>query len=355
MGVKSLNYLKFIVKRLLFGVLSFFLILLMYSAVLNTLLDATAQAQIFDMVMGYMMSNKINIEDQSEIPIIKKEIENSIRHSMWLDKPVFLRVFKRAYDSFTLNFGESATMRTKSRSRLVKDLIFENAPGTLILFGISSLTSIFLGFFLGTAKAKKPGSPFDLSSSILTMLLYGTPSWWLGSIMILIFSYTLKIFPSGAFHSSPAPEGMLPAFFDRVFHLALPLLTMIIIGFWGVGYIVKNLILSTLQEDYITSARARGIPERKVLLNHAARASAPPIVTMAALQVVFSINGNIPTEKIFSWPGLGTLLWEAITANDIPLMMGTLTFLTLLFVGAVVILDLIYCFLDPRIKTGHSV
>jgi peptide/nickel transport system permease protein len=128
--------------------------------------------------------------------------------------------------------------------------------------------------------------------------------------------------------------------------------TLVILGFWGRAYITRNIVLSTLQEDFIMSARARGLSERRILFGHTLRAAAPPIVTMSLLALLGSVGGALIFEGIFSWPGLGNLYWVAVQQNDIPVLMGNLTVTTALYIGGLAFLDLIYGFLDPRVKVG---
>jgi len=130
------------------------------------------------------------------------------------------------------------------------------------------------------------------------------------------------------------------------------MLTLFLIGFWSLGFVVRNIVLGILQEDYIMSARARGIPENKVLFGHTMRTAAPPLITIALLTLLASISGNIIFEGIFSWPGLGNLYWIAIQQNDIPVLLADLAITTAIYQAGLIFLDLIYGFLDPRIKIG---
>jgi peptide/nickel transport system permease protein len=191
----------------------------------------------------------------------------------------------------------------------------------------------------------------DKSTSVATMIVFGMPSWWLGMIMIMFFAYVLKLFPSGGMHSVPTPEGFA-YFLDYVYHLILPVFTLVLLGFWGNAFLTRNIVLGTLQEDFIMSARARGIPEKNILFGHTLRTSAPPIITMALLSLLGSIGGNLVFEGIFSWRGMGNLYWSAVQSNDIPVLIGNLAVTTGIYMIGLVILDLIYGFLDPRIKVG---
>ncbi|PKL07458.1 MAG: ABC transporter permease, partial [Spirochaetae bacterium HGW-Spirochaetae-7] len=210
---------------------------------------------------------------------------------------------------------------------------------------------LLFGIALGLKKAQKPGGKLDKGTSFVTMIIYGMPSWWLAMMLILFFVYGLKWFPSGGISSVPTPEGFM-YLVDRIWHMVLPIMTLVILGFWSLSFVVRNVVLGILQEDYIMSARARGVPENKVLFGHTLRTAAPPLVTMALLSLLASLSGAIIFEGIFSWPGLGNLYWVAVQQNDIPVLMGDLAITTGIYQAGLVLLDLIYGFLDPRIKVG---
>lgn len=242
-------------------------------------------------------------------------------------------------------------MTSAAGERDVMTIISEAIPNTMLLFTVTSFINILIGVFLGIRKAQKPGKLLDQSTTISTMVVYGMPTWWLAMIMIMFFVYVVPIFPSGGMHSTPPFQG-LRYYTDLLYHMALPVITIVLIRSWGSSYLIRNIVLGTLQEDYIMSARARGIPEKKVLYGHTLRSAAPPIVTMAVMTLLVSFSGSIIYEGIFSWPGMGNLYWVALQQNDIPVLMGNLAVTTLLYMSGLVILDLIYGFLDPRIKVG---
>jgi peptide/nickel transport system permease protein len=170
-------------------------------------------------------------------------------------------------------------------------------------------------------------------------------------ILNMFIAYTIKVFPSGGLQATPPPEG-IAFFLDALYHLALPVMTLVVIGFWGRAFLTRNIVLGVLQDDYIMAARARGIPERKVLYGHTMRTSAPPIVTMSLLALLASGSGNIVFEGLFNWPGMGNLVWFALQQNDVPVLMGNLAITTGLYICGLVLLDLVYGLLDPRIKVG---
>jgi peptide/nickel transport system permease protein len=183
------------------------------------------------------------------------------------------------------------------------------------------------------------------------MIVYGMPSWWVGMLLLMLFVYVIPIFPSGGMTSIPPRYGFA-GFLDLLYHMALPLITLVAIGFWGVALLTRNIVLGVLQDDYIMAARARGLPERRVLFGHTLRTAAPPIITIALLSLLGSVFGSIILEGIFSWPGMGNLYWIAVQQNDVPVILGLLSVTTGLYMAGLVVLDLIYGFLDPRIKVG---
>ena len=264
---------------------------------------------------------------------------------------MLFRVFWRAYDTLTFNLGNSTNITSSSGERDVGIIIGEAIPRTALLFTVSSFFNILIGIFLGIKKAQKPGKLLDQSTSIITMVVYGMPSWWLGMMLIMFFVYTINVFPSGGILSTPPPSGF-KYYLDILYHMALPVLTLVLLRAWGGAYLIRNIVLGTLQEDYIMSARARGIPEKRVLYGHTLRSAAPPIVTMSIMNLLVSFSGAIIFEGIFSWPGMGNLYWVALQQNDIPVLMGNLSITTLLYMSGLILLDLIYGFLDPRIKVG---
>jgi peptide/nickel transport system permease protein len=233
----------------------------------------------------------------------------------------------------------------------VTAVILEALPRTILLFSTQVVLTTLLGVALGLYMAQKPGGILDRVSSSLTMITNGLPSWWLGMIGIMVFSYGIPLFPSGGLQSNPVPGGIAGTL-DLLWHLSLPLLTLVILGVWSTGYLTRNIVLSTLQEDFVMAARARGIAERRVLFGHTLRTSLPAIVTLAVLGLFSSVAGNIIVEGIFGWPGIGKLYFVAVEQNDVPVLMATLSFETFVNMIGFILLDLAYGFLDPRIRAG---
>lgn len=352
------KYGKFVFRRVINGIIAFILIIIAYSALLNTQLDVTARGMIIELAKGIVMSTDFSDMTNEEIEQYRKDVIKRLEKYYDLDKPIYVRIVFRAFKAMTFNLGRAKTMRTphytryaKRNSPYVKDLILEALPPTLILFVTTSILGVIISIILGIKKAQFANSSFDKITSILMMCFSGTPSWWIGSILILIFVLKLDILPFGAMNSSPPPTGTTAFLLDRAKHMILPVMAVLVVRFWDSAYLIRNIIMVPMEKDFITAARGRGLPEKKIIYGHALRTASPAIVDMAVLTIVLSFSGDIILEQVLAWPGIGMLLWQAIRSNDIPVMMGILTTVTMLYVTALILIDITYGFLDPRI--GH--
>ncbi len=344
-------YGHFVVKRIIYAIITYAVIIFIFSALFNTFMETTIRSQIGEMIQGEFLARDMSGYTPEEIDQLKERRRDELYQRYHLYDPVPLRIFWRAYDTLTFNMGKSTSITSSSGERDVRIIVGEAIPKTALLFTVSSIINVIIGVFLGIKKAQKPGKFLDQSTSISTMVVYGMPSWWLAMLLIMFFVYKVSIFPSGGMLSTPPPQG-IKYYLDVLYHMALPVLTLVILRSWGGAYLIRNIVLGTLQEDYIMSARARGVSENRVLYGHALRSAAPPIVTMSIMSLLISFGGAIIFEGIFSWPGMGNLFWIALQQNDIPVLMGNLAITTLLYMSGLVLLDLIYGFLDPRIKVG---
>jgi peptide/nickel transport system permease protein len=342
-------YKWYALKRILRGVFMFALLMFLFSLLFNQVNEQTQKSQINEQVK--MESMKLRNMKPDQITAWRDNRLDQLTKLYKLDRPLAERVLFRAVNTITFNFGKSTIIKSSKGEQDVLAILLEALPRTMILFSVAIVFELLLGISLGLLKAQKPGGKLDKSTSFVTMIIYGMPSWWLGMMLILFFVYVVKWFPSGGVNSVPTPEGFMFVL-DRIWHMALPIMTLVLLGFWSLAFVVRNIVLGILQEDYIMSARARGVPERKVLFGHTLRTAAPPLVTMALLSLLSSLSGAIIFEGIFSWPGLGNLYWVAVQQNDIPVLMGDLAITTGIYQAGLVFLDLIYGFLDPRIKVG---
>src|SRR5208282_5096752 len=268
-----------------------------------------------------------NLDEEQLKAAVAARRESKLRQ-YHLEDPLPGRIFWRGVRTLSFDFGNSTIMKASDGDRVVIRIVLEALPRTVVLFTSEVVIVTILGVVLGLYAARKPNGLFDRANSAMTMITNGLPAWWLAMLAIMALSYGIPIFPSGGLRSNPAPVG--PAgFFDYLWHLALPLLTLVALGTWSVAYLVRNIVLSNLQEDFVMAARARGIRESKVLFGHALRSSMPAIMTIAILGLFGSIAGNIIVEGIFGWPGIGNLYFIAVQQNDVPVLMATLAIETL--------------------------
>ncbi|MEL3911769.1 ABC transporter permease [Treponema pedis] len=342
-------YKWYALKRILRGIIIYSILIFLFSFLFNQVNEKVQRSQILEMVRAEARGLKNMTAEQ--MLNWKKEYESTLIRQYKLDRPLIERVLNNAQRVLTFQYGRSTVMKSRNGSQQVIEIIAEAVPRTLLLFTTAFIVNTLLGLVVGLKKAQKPGGHLDKSTSLITLILYGMPTWWLAMLLIFVFVYIVPLFPSGGLSSVPVPQGIM-FLIDRLWHMILPLMTLVVLGFWSTGYIIRNLVLSTLQEDFIMSARARGIPERKVLYGHTLRTSAPPLVTMVLLSFLSSFSGGIIFEGIFSWSGLGNLYWIAVQQNDVPVLMGDLAITTGLYQMGLILLDLIYGFLDPRIKVG---
>jgi peptide/nickel transport system permease protein len=339
-------------------------------------------------------------------PDIPPEAKQRIIERLGLDKPMGER-----YVNYLLNFirGDLGVSYVHY-PREVIDIIRERAPRTILLFTTATVVSFFTGFVLGRALAWKRGGFLEYTATVGGVMLYTIFTPWFGLIMIWIFSFKLGLVPVGGFLDpqkwSGAPVGanyvfnriLLTAlvvgillaglfFFTRriapwkreirfagvallvvgtiavwaaspygplaldiVHHLILPVVTLTLVAFAGTMLLTRNSMLETLREDYILTARAKGLPEKTVRDKHAARNALLPVVTSLILSLAFVISGGIITETIFSWPGMGRTLLDAALTEDIPLAVGALTFVAVIALLAHLVVDILYVFLDPRMR-----
>lgn len=342
-------YKWFAVKRVLKGIFTYVIIIFIMSVLFNTVNEQTMRASIEEQVRAETM--RLKSMQPGAVQRFQEQRRQELIRLYRLDRPLMERILFRTWNTITFNFGKSTIIKSSRGDREVLTIVGEAIPRSLILFTVAMAIEIVVGIILGLKKAQKPGGSLDRSTSLITMIVYGMPTFWLAMILIMFFVYQLRLFPSGGMHTVPPPQGIM-YYIDFLWHMTLPLLTLVLIGFWGIAFVVRNIVLSILQEDYIMAARARGIPENKVLFGHTLRTAAPPLITMSVLSLLASIGGAIIFEGIFSWPGLGNLYWIAVQQNDIPVLMGDLAITVGLYQVGLILLDLTYGFMDPRIKVG---
>lgn len=245
----------------------------------------------------------------------------------------------------TLDFGYSYSL-----NKPVLDAIIERLGPTLILMGGAILLSILAGITLGLVAGFRNGSWVDRAVSVLSLLGYATPLFWLGLLLILLFSVQLNLLPSGGMRPiGPAKPG-LQGVMDVARHAILPVLTLTLYYMAIFTRVMRASVIEVLGMDFIKTARAKGMSESRVLWRHILGNAILPVFTMLGLQIAAMLGGAVVIETIFSWPGLGRLAVDAIFSRDITLLMGILFLSSLCVVITNLVIDMLYTVVDPRIQ-----
>ncbi len=284
------------------------------------------------------------IPDQAKI--------DEIKATFGFFDPLPVRYIKYLTALLTFQFGFSY----ETGHPVLQDFLQSNRlANTLLLLGSSTLLSLVAGVFLGVYAAKKRGKVFDSFWTTSSLITYSLPTFWIGLVLILVFVNYLHLFPLGGV--TPAEwiiPGNKPPFpgdlIVRLQHLFLPALTLTLFSYGGFLLLARATMIETLTEDYITTARAKGLKESRVLFKHALKNASLPIVTSAALNFGFILSGAIITETVFNWKGLGNWIWEALNFRDFPVLQFIFYLIAISVILANFISDLVYGYLDPRIK-----
>jgi peptide/nickel transport system permease protein len=252
------------------------------------------------------------------------------------------------YKILTLDFGHAKFLTSDTGSSDVKEIILEKLPRTILLFTTATAIISVVGIFLGTISASKLNSKIDKITSSFAIISSSFPVWWVGVLMIFVFAFLYPVFPARATPDIPPTDpGYLISLLN---HMALPLITLVLIGFGSWAYLVRNFLVGVLQEDFIVAKKVIGIDDKRILFSHALKNAAPPIVTVLALSLSGSLGGAIITEAVFDWPGMGRLYYEAIGVLDLPVIIGATYVLTAFFLVSVFVADILYGYFDPRVR-----
>ena len=337
----------------MFGVL--IITLLLTIALVGSNMDTILKQGIVFQVRSEITENPAIAESFSNVDefeaFIQSQIEQRIK-VLGLDEPWYSpqRIGLTMYKILLLDFGQATFLTSDSGSSDVKEIIFEKLPRTILLFTTATIIISVIGIFLGALSGSKVGSVVDKITSSFAIISSSFPVWWIGMIMIFLFAFIYQIFPARATPSIPASD---PGYvFALLYHMTLPLITIVMIGFGSWAYLVRNFMVGIMQEDFIIAKKTMGISQKKIIYTHALKNAAPPIVTILALSLSGSLGGAIITEAVFDWPGMGRLYFEAITVMDLPVIIGATYILTVFFLISIFIADLLYGYFDPRVRTG---
>lgn len=275
-----------------------------------------------------------------------------LRASLGLDKPLHERYVLYLQSMLTWNFGKAYGRGGAD----VASLIMERLPNTVILMGLEAIVSIIIGVLLGVIVAYKRDSILDTSLVTGSLITYSVPIFFIGWLIIFAFAVELQWFPLGG--TVPREWGRFPPtnifiiIGGRLYCLALPLLTLFLFGVGGWILLTRACVLETITEDYVVTARAKGLSERTVLYKHILKNAALPLITNVAMTFGFLFSGAIITETLFDYNGMGLLIWSALHPPDLPVLQAVFYVIALCVIVANFIADLLYGIIDPRIRYG---
>jgi peptide/nickel transport system permease protein len=279
--------------------------------------------------------------------LLPKEAIEEVERDFGLNKPLPSQFVSYMRTTFQGNFGISYTFRQP-----VSEVIGPRTWPTLLLVGVATILSTIIGLLIGIYGAWRRGTTFDLGTLGFSLVMYAMPEFWLGILLLLAFAAGFGIFPTGGIETPGAGFAGFEHIIDVANHMFLPALTLTLGLLGEYALIMRSSLLDVMGEDYIGTARAKGLRDALVLRRHAVPNALLPTVTLIALNLGFIVSGAITVETVYSWPGLGLLSFEALRAPDYPLLQA----LFLLFSAAVtvanLIADLIYGYLDPRVRAA---
>jgi peptide/nickel transport system permease protein len=282
-------------------------------------------------------------------PTMTPEDAELIISQLGLDQPIW-----RQYLIYLKNFVTGEFGFSFHYGRPVVEIIWERLPNTIILFTTSIILSALVGITWGKIASWHKGKKLDIWLTIGSLVTHTLFLPWLALILIWIFAYKLGWFPINGMISEEVwldpDSGAWAKFVDVVHHMVLPLGTLFLIHFGSYLLVMRSSMLDTLKEDYILTARAKGLTEKEIRNRHAAPNAALPVITSVGLSLAFSINGGALTETVFTWPGIGRELVFAVSHNDYPLAQASFLLIAIVVLCSNLVVDVLYAYLDPRIR-----
>ena len=276
---------------------------------------------------------------------LSAEVIQQQQRELGLDKPLPQQFVIYVKQTFTGNFGLSLR-----NGQPVGPQIAERVPNTLLLVGLSTIASTVLGVAIGIWAGWKRGSKFDVTSTGVTLFFYAMPEFWLGLVLLMAFAGLIPIFPTGGYSTQGGDITGFSHWVDVANHMVLPFFTLTVAYLGEYSLIMRSSLTDTLGEDYVQTARAKGVREKFVLRHHAVPNALLPTMTLTLLNIGFVISGAITIELIFSWPGIGLLTFLSIDALDYPMLEALFLIFSAAVIVANLVADLLLAYFDPRVR-----
>lgn len=275
-----------------------------------------------------------------------KEFVEAVRAKFGLDKPLYEQYLLYVSRVVQGDLGYSIL-----RAQSVDSLIMERLPATLLLIFSAMCISVLLGVILGVTASKKPYSLQDNLATGIALFGVSTPTFWLGQMLLIAFAIYAGLFPISGLKSLRVEMIGLDYVLDVLHHLMLPAITLAAFHLAFITRLTRASMLEVLGQDFIVTARSKGLSDKAVTYRHGLRNALLPVTTYTGLSIGLLFAGAIMTETVFSWPGMGTLLYDSLRLRDYPVMLGIFVFVSVMVILSNLVVDVLYGFLDPRIRS----
>ncbi|MCP1911740.1 peptide/nickel transport system permease protein [Bradyrhizobium elkanii] len=274
---------------------------------------------------------------------------DDLRKEYGLDKPYFVQLVSHLGRVIRLDLGYSYRQR-----RPVVDLILERLPTTLLLTVTAFCLALLIGTALGALAGLAAGSVLDTVFTVLSLVLYATPVFWLGLMLVLVFSVTLGWLPPFGYETINVQLSPVDHALDIMKHMIMPVTSLAAIYLAIYARLMRSSIIEVAQQDFIKTARAKGLSGTRIVVGHMLRNALVPVVTVAGMQAGALVGGAVVIETVFAWPGLGRLTFEALLQRDYPVLLGIFLILSIVVIALNLLTDLVYRLIDPRMTTGAA-
>lgn len=283
-------------------------------------------------------------------PTATTEQVAALRHALELDRPLPVQ-----YASWLGRFVRGDWGTSIATGRPVRSMLRTAWPATARLVALSLLLSYALGLLVGTIQAARSRSRLDTALSVASVTLFALPGYWLGLMLMMLLTYWLRLLP--AFGAAGMDADFLsgwPWIADQLRHLALPLLTLTVIGVGGTARFARGAMLDVLAQPFVAVARAKGVSETRVLSRHVLRNALSPMLTLLGLSLPALFSGAVFVEAVFAWPGVGRIMVEAVQSRDYPVVMAATAVSAVLVVAGNLLADLLAAWADPRVRGARE-
>jgi peptide/nickel transport system permease protein len=320
------GFQKYTIRRIVFAVITVFVII------------------SFDFFLFRLMPGNPILVDYRSPALTKAEID-ALSREFGLNLPIWQQYLLYVKNTFMGNFGISISYKEP-----VSSILFPSLENSLVLLVPATVLAIFLGMLTGKFAAWRRGGSTDSIITGGSMALYSIPTFWLGSLFIILAIKTHAFPVSGMYVNGVVFSSPLAQLSDLLDHLVLPLATLTLVLYGQFTIIMRNSLIDVLQEDYVGFAKSKGASDKYILNKHAVPNAELPMISIIAVNLGLTVGGAILTEVVFSWPGIGFLIYSAINARDYPILEAAFVIVAIVIVAANIIADLLYSYLDPRIR-----